>query len=217
MAGKPFKVGRFAHTLRVRLMREHLGVDVDAMYDEDLLTTQSTKGELHQDPDVSGNGQHHVNSIHGKNTHHVHSKGTAHANGRALHAGVGNHTDQKPEAERAAKEQANGQVPIIDTNDAASIKSSSAESRGNSSSKETRADNTVPRGRTTSIRVAGEEAVVGAKKAARKHLASKLGNKNWTLPTPAPEVDPHEFDDPICDKFWKSTWVACANHNVSSF
>lgn len=29
MAGKPFKVGRFAHTLRVRLMREHLGVDVD--------------------------------------------------------------------------------------------------------------------------------------------------------------------------------------------
>jgi phospholipase D1/2 len=29
MAGKPFKVGRFAHTMRVRLMREHLGVDVD--------------------------------------------------------------------------------------------------------------------------------------------------------------------------------------------
>ncbi|TFK73598.1 phospholipase D [Pluteus cervinus] len=34
MAGKPFKVGRFAHTLRVRLMREHLGVDVDAMEEE---------------------------------------------------------------------------------------------------------------------------------------------------------------------------------------
>ena len=39
MAGKPFQVGRFAHTLRVRLMREHLGVDVDAMYEEDLLPT----------------------------------------------------------------------------------------------------------------------------------------------------------------------------------
>jgi phospholipase D1/2 len=37
MAGKPFKVGRFAHTLRVRLMREHLGVDVDAMYEDDLM------------------------------------------------------------------------------------------------------------------------------------------------------------------------------------
>ena len=27
MANRPFKVGRFAHTLRVRLMREHVGVD----------------------------------------------------------------------------------------------------------------------------------------------------------------------------------------------
>jgi phospholipase D1/2 len=40
MAGKPFKVGRFAHTLRVRLMREHLGVDVDAQYEEDLMASQ---------------------------------------------------------------------------------------------------------------------------------------------------------------------------------
>jgi phospholipase D1/2 len=40
MAGKPFKVGRFAHTLRVRLMREHLGVDVDAMYQEDLMANE---------------------------------------------------------------------------------------------------------------------------------------------------------------------------------
>lgn len=37
MDGKPFKVGRFAHTLRMRLMWEHLGVDVDAMYEEDIM------------------------------------------------------------------------------------------------------------------------------------------------------------------------------------
>ncbi|CCH45548.1 hypothetical protein BN7_5130 [Wickerhamomyces ciferrii] len=29
MNGKPYKAGRFAHTLRMRLMREHLGIDVD--------------------------------------------------------------------------------------------------------------------------------------------------------------------------------------------
>lgn len=29
MGGKPYKVGKFAHTLRMRLMREHLGVDID--------------------------------------------------------------------------------------------------------------------------------------------------------------------------------------------
>ena len=36
MDGKPFKVGRFAHSLRVRLMREHIGIDVDAHDDHDL-------------------------------------------------------------------------------------------------------------------------------------------------------------------------------------
>lgn len=43
MAGRPFKVGRFAHTLRVRLMREHLGVDVDSLYDEDLMPSDPVK------------------------------------------------------------------------------------------------------------------------------------------------------------------------------
>ena len=32
MAGQPYKVGEFAHTLRKRLMREHLGIDVDKIY-----------------------------------------------------------------------------------------------------------------------------------------------------------------------------------------
>jgi phospholipase D1/2 len=32
MGGEPFDVGEFAHTLRKRLMREHLGIDVDAIY-----------------------------------------------------------------------------------------------------------------------------------------------------------------------------------------
>jgi hypothetical protein len=41
MAGRPFRVGRFAHTLRVRLMREHLGVDVDRLYTKDLLSKNS--------------------------------------------------------------------------------------------------------------------------------------------------------------------------------
>ncbi|KAI9048595.1 hypothetical protein LZ554_007428 [Drepanopeziza brunnea f. sp. 'monogermtubi'] len=35
MDGEPYLVGRFAHTLRMRLMREHLGLDVDAILEED--------------------------------------------------------------------------------------------------------------------------------------------------------------------------------------
>ena len=50
MAGQPFKVGRFAHTLRVRLMREHLGIDVDALSEEDLMTHQPFKPEYQQQP-----------------------------------------------------------------------------------------------------------------------------------------------------------------------
>ncbi|KAI1820421.1 phospholipase D [Xylaria intraflava] len=35
MAGESYRVGRFAHTLRMRLMREHLGLDVDAITEAD--------------------------------------------------------------------------------------------------------------------------------------------------------------------------------------
>lgn len=45
MAGKPFKVGRFAHTLRVRLMREHLGIDVDNLEEDDLMANDPVKPE----------------------------------------------------------------------------------------------------------------------------------------------------------------------------
>ncbi|EIW66666.1 hypothetical protein TREMEDRAFT_34686 [Tremella mesenterica DSM 1558] len=38
MGGKPFKVGRFAHTLRMRLMREHVGVDVDSIEEDQLMS-----------------------------------------------------------------------------------------------------------------------------------------------------------------------------------
>jgi phospholipase D1/2 len=50
MAGKPFKVGRFAHTLRIRLMREHLGIDVDAMDEEDLMANDPVEASEEKEP-----------------------------------------------------------------------------------------------------------------------------------------------------------------------
>jgi phospholipase D1/2 len=41
MGGEPYKVGKFPHTLRVRLMREHLGVDVDDCHDDDWASEDS--------------------------------------------------------------------------------------------------------------------------------------------------------------------------------
>jgi len=48
MAGRPFKFGRFAHSLRMRLMREHLGVDVDALDEEGLKAYSPMKSEHDQ-------------------------------------------------------------------------------------------------------------------------------------------------------------------------
>lgn len=45
MAGKPYKVGRFAHTLRIRLMREHLGIDVDSLDQDDLMANDPIQPE----------------------------------------------------------------------------------------------------------------------------------------------------------------------------
>jgi phospholipase D1/2 len=41
MAGQPYKVGKFPHTLRVRLMREHLGIDVDHITEEEWVSQMS--------------------------------------------------------------------------------------------------------------------------------------------------------------------------------
>ena len=59
-----------------------------------------------------------------------------------------------------------------------------------------------------------EEKAVHARAEIRKHLSTRLNPKVWTLPTPTPKVDPHGFEDPISDEFWKKVWMACAVHNV---
>lgn len=60
-----------------------------------------------------------------------------------------------------------------------------------------------------------EEAAVPARKLLRQHLNVKVGVKPYTLPTPTPKVDPHGFDDPVADSFYKDVWMASAAHNVS--
>ncbi|KAL8827974.1 MAG: hypothetical protein Q9191_002859, partial [Dirinaria sp. TL-2023a] len=45
MNGEPYLVGRFPHTLRMRLMREHIGVDVDEVMEEERLETEQEKAD----------------------------------------------------------------------------------------------------------------------------------------------------------------------------
>jgi len=60
-----------------------------------------------------------------------------------------------------------------------------------------------------------ERQAVEARKTLRKHLAAKVGNNAWNMPTPTPIVNPNMFHDPLDDRFWKDQWVAVAVHNVS--
>ena len=60
-----------------------------------------------------------------------------------------------------------------------------------------------------------EKAAVRVRSVLRKHLSIRVGAKPWTLPVPGPVVDPHGFEDPLCDEFFKDVWVAAAVHNVS--
>ena len=48
MGGKPYQVSRFAHTLRMRLMREHLGLDVDEIEAEERQIVLDREAEMSQ-------------------------------------------------------------------------------------------------------------------------------------------------------------------------
>ena len=58
MNGEPYLVGRFPHTLRMRLMREHLGIDVD-----EIMENEQGQHEEHQNEQWERD----MNNFHGKN------------------------------------------------------------------------------------------------------------------------------------------------------
>ncbi|TDL17878.1 phospholipase D, partial [Rickenella mellea] len=296
MAGQPFKVGRFAHTLRVRLMREHLGVDVDGMYEEDLMANTPVKEEYEQeawDPDqqeskdekgefTQAARQHKFKTPTGELLEEVmdSTEQALHGTGEGASKDVGYYLrkagiksrgidstvtnkelageretfgrDGKKEPgfgssivptleektileHRPPPDQAKGEKPIEDTKEAkdaggnaeggdqpqqARVQDGTGELYGApaDASKNPQTDDEPPHARSgNNDATEEEEAAVQARGIIRKHLSVKVGAKPWTLPTPTPEVDPHGFEDPISDKFWKNVWVACGVHNTEIY
>ncbi|KAI0366603.1 phospholipase D [Pilatotrama ljubarskyi] len=316
MAGKPYKVGRFAHSLRVRLMREHLGVDVDALYEEDLMASEPQKESYeqeHWDPEGEQEygreaGVTHIarkqqrtamgsllhdtvdgleQAMHG--TGEVGSKdisilmrkagmktkgadatagdrflkeeremynregqkepgfpssavptleekiilehrppkehGTAEAIHEYLEEQSGLHKRSVPNGDVASGEGQNGSASAAAANGdsqqqeppQAHLETGEMYGAPADASGDPVRDDQPPARNGKDDPDDEEGKAPGARATLRKHLAAKLGNKPWQLPTPTPLVDPYGFEDPICDAFWKDVWVASAVHNTEIF
>jgi len=239
MAGKPFKVGRFVHTLRVRLMREHLGIDVDSMNEEDLMATKPRKPVYDQRPWDLGREES-LDSIPENSASPKESKGEMRDQANAPNQ---RHRDAREPQEHGtsadSKKQVfktNGDGQVLETKwnqgEVETPRSANLfrDPPTPSTNLEARMENEklhdVPASRDPGTNdqptravpgmndaIETEERAVRAGAEIRKHLSTKLNSKIWTLPTPTPKVDPHGFEDPICDEFWK-VWIACAVHNV---
>lgn len=319
MAGQPYKVGRFAHTLRVRLMREHLGVDVDAMYEEDLMASEPVKQDMdiqpwdpdnEQDPRISdpnytqmGRSNAHrgigtigkdlkeaiiqckENTFEGLIDSHAYllaihgtEDATTQDTGRTLRKlgfKPGNldatADDKALEEERQGYDREGNKVPnfatslvptleekvvmekrppgdraddrpileAIEQGDEASkpgdntkaVQNGNAEMPSEArlhdgsgqlfgapadASRDATTDDEPPHARQGKDDSNEEEkAAVHARSILRKHLSARVGAKPWTLPVPGPNIDPHGFEDPVCDEFYKDVWLSAAAHNAS--
>ncbi|KAG2010069.1 phospholipase D, variant 2 [Coprinopsis cinerea AmutBmut pab1-1] len=304
MAGKPFKVGRFAHTLRMRLMREHLGIDVDAADEENLMSHAPVQSELEQttwDPDkeevpVQEDGVTHVEKPRKNkgvvgNAVHFGAKAagqTVRGGADALSLGCtkGMQTvglkDAGPAAQDATTEAleeerkdfeaggskrtgfASSAVPTLEEKtimenrprkesstrrfnphhiqqdiieeerpqDIEISENGGTERTGSSAKTSTddfvllepppsrtrsRSNTRLEAGGSTTPRASldqDDRNPADVRSILRKNMSIK---SNWTVPTTRPQISFDDFEDPICDKFWKDKWVASAVHNTEIY
>jgi phospholipase D1/2 len=326
MAGKPFKVGRFAHTLRVRLMREHLGVDVDALYEEDIQQaqeqhdqatsprrTEEFDSEPRAEPDngidigphkwdpnqeevdltaaeqqetaeggastiapggrvtrlanlgvqtvtggrlttfrfLSGSLIHRLVAITGAR------EATSFARTRALQNIGANPLvadrlaesrilgDERQTHNKAGEKErgfASSVVPTVEENviagqqpdtanentDLGSSPPPSGGEEGQATTSDGKEFYGAPAGASKKDEVRharfdrqegdeNEKGAARARSALRKHLSVKSNNKQWTVLTPAPLIDPDGFADPVCDEFFEHVWLVAAARNTEIY
>lgn len=280
MAGKPFKVGRFAHTLRMRLMREHVGVDVDAMVEHEPTPHEEIRPgheqELVPESEQERGGQDVTQAehmAHIRNLLHTAGEGIKETGNAAalsashhlkkpfgdveLHKPNTKEQDASLEDERMTYSRdgkkepgfASAIVPTVEeavlqerlppasqaenpplkdklehrlgeNSDPVEKRTADGEAYGAPAlaSRDPQTDDEPPHSESGANDADElEKTAPGARALLRKHLTSKVGNKTWAVPIPAPHVDPEGFEDPISDAFWKNVWNACAAHNTEIY
>ncbi|KAI0301100.1 hypothetical protein B0F90DRAFT_1810149 [Multifurca ochricompacta] len=215
--GKPFKVGRFAHTLRVRLMREHLGIDNEVIHgSEDISSKSIAQGlsnvEFGNELDARAE-----DATPEERQTYTRDGGKAHGFADTLIPTLEEKVvaDSHQSAERAhgVEQEKDGSAP-------AKARVSNGEPFGapaDASSAPVK-DSEPPH-----VRMGKNDADEEEQKAPRargflrKHLSAKSTSSPWTVPTPKPKYDSDSFEDPVRDEFWEDIWVACAVYNTEIF
>ncbi|KAF6757522.1 hypothetical protein DFP72DRAFT_758222, partial [Ephemerocybe angulata] len=254
MAGKPFKVGRFAHSLRVRLMREHLGIDVDALVEDDLMSRDPMKAEYDQQPwdpnseqtqgkeggftEIGSQG----NSAPAANLAHFVRMGALRQPGPTAEA-----TEEGLQAERRdynaqGKQEEGFASSAVPTMEEKTVMEDRPRKENVATGYDTRVSSDEPGEHSHhSSERPGDGAVYGAPAnagpddglprlsvdldndqqragpEARSLLRKHMSFNQWGVPTSRPNIHPDDFEDPICDEFWKEKWVASAAHNTEIY
>ncbi|KXN88185.1 Phospholipase D1 [Leucoagaricus sp. SymC.cos] len=234
MAGQPFKVGRFAHTLRIRLMREHLGVDVDALDEEDLMVHDPVQPEHEQrpwDPEVCTGIQEDTSAATTKKLEKTGPKHGASDDGARDATLKAERQDYTMEGEERIG-FASSEVPTIEERTIADERPPSLQADAAQEESKTADNINTPKNGGSGSFVANGTATeplaqrpvddreghdgTSNRNILRKQRTSNSGSK-WTVPIAKPHVDPSVFEDPISDAFWKNVWVASAAYNTEIY
>ena len=238
MAGKPFKVGRFNHTLRVRLMREHLGIDVDDIDMNDNLTsshkanqrTSNVNGTNDIDNDYQQNNHNGIHESHGSKywnpeDSNIRTKDDKHdPNLPTSDIEVSEPLDRLQNAIKRSMHELKGEG-----NEDGSISKKISEDRVKDSYEQNQHQSTPhgsnlglgiknrPRGysSTSSANLSASERQ--DQRRSRRNTFGRYQTSAYTMPFPGPDFDKDSFIDPISEDFYEDVWIASAIYNTEIY
>ncbi|TIC73404.1 phospholipase D [Wallemia mellicola] len=222
MAGKPYKVGRFNHSLRVRLMREHLGIDVDDIKSNETFAKGESEAVSHEQPQANGEegiGQTSGSKYWAPENDHIHTKDDRHYhNKQAPDLEVTEPLDRLQNAIKRSYQELRGEA-----NDDASISKKVEQDEAD----KVNGDNLItperPYGSNVERRTrsrgysATSSATAFDQRRGRRSTIATTKSGNFTMPFPGPSFDKDSFIDPCSETFFEDIWIASAIYNTEIY
>ncbi|TIA88119.1 hypothetical protein E3P99_02758 [Wallemia hederae] len=231
MAGRPYKVGRFNHTLRIRLMREHLGIDVDDLnLNEQLAKGDTTEAAAHEqapppagptDPEHAGIAETAGSKYWQPEHDHVHMSDDKQAtNTAAADVEITDPMDRLQNAVKKSVQEMKGEVSEdasvakkVEQDQADKLTNGEAVSAADKSGGSNLEKRTRARGLSTT---SSAMTFTNDRRSRRSTMAASRGNA-YTMPFPGPDFDKDSFVDPCADEFFEDIWIAAAIHNTEIY